>query len=33
LQNSKAMDVCSLQEYHRHFERVRLPKVEKEVAS
>ncbi len=33
LQNSKSMDVCSLQEYHRHFERVRLPKVEKEVAS
>jgi len=33
LQRSKSMDVCSLQEYHRHFERVRLPKVEKEVAS
>jgi carbamoyl-phosphate synthase large subunit len=33
LQKSKCMDVCSLQEYHRHFERVRLPMVEKEVAS
>jgi carbamoyl-phosphate synthase large subunit len=33
LQQRESMDVCSLQEYHRHFERVRLPKLQKEDVS
>ncbi len=33
LRRSSAMDVCSIQEYHRQFDRIKLPKVEKGSAS